>query len=114
MVIIRAGERALESTPFFDHSRQEFGSVRVEGWVEMYGNAQRGWRSHQVALRRMENGAISEKFVDRHLIPPENVEWIQVINNSQRIDFVHARDDAMVFDVGKAADVEDEFRASAL
>ena len=67
-----------------------------------------------MALRRVENGGVAEKFVDRHFVPTENIEWIQVINDRQRIDFVQARDDAVIFDVGKAADVQDEFRAAAM
>src|ERR1700722_19622448 len=113
-MVVASGEGALEPAPFFNHPRQKLRSIRVERWVEMHGNAERSRRSHQMALWRMKNGRVAEKFVDRHLVPPKNVERVQVINDGQCIDFVQTRDDAVILDVRKAADMQDELRPSAL
>src|ERR1700733_6389146 len=114
MMVVASREGTLETTPFFDHSRQKLRSIRIERRIEMHGNPQRSRGGHQVALRRVKNGRISEKFVDRHLIPTKNIERVKVINNSQRIDFVQARNYTVILDVGEAADVQNEFGASAL
>src|ERR1700722_12415902 len=114
MMVVPAGERALETPPFFDHPRQKLRSIGIERWIEVDGNSQRSRRSHQVALRCVKNCGISEKFVDRHFIPAKNIKRVQVIDNRQRVDLVQARNHTVILDISKAADVQNEFRSSAL
>src|SRR5580698_5615286 len=114
VMVVASRERTLEASPFLDHPRQELRSIRVKRGVEMHRNTQRRRRRHQMALRRMKNGRVAEKFIDRHVVPAKNVERVEMINDRQSIDFVQTRDDAVVFDVRQAADVQDELRTAAL
>lgn len=51
---------------------------------------------------RVKSPAILEAVFDGNVVPAENLERIQVVDNRKCVKFVKARDDATIFDIGQA------------
>ncbi|PYU04143.1 MAG: hypothetical protein DMG34_11165 [Acidobacteria bacterium] len=63
--------------------------------------------------RNLKIDSVLEALLDRDIEPCEEFERIQVVNHSQRIEFVQARHDVPIFDVGQTADMQNEIGAAA-
>jgi hypothetical protein len=60
-------------------------------------------------LRRRERHPIFEAFPYGNVIPPKHFEGLQVVSDSQRVKLMEAWYYVVILDVGKPADVQDEF-----
>lgn len=60
-------------------------------------------------MRGMKGATIRETILDGNIIPSENLERIQVVDDRESIKFVEAGNDAAVFNIGQAADAAVNF-----
>jgi hypothetical protein len=66
-----------------------------------------------VGSRDLKINSVLEALLDRNIEPSEELERIEVVDHSQRIEFVQARHDVPIFDVGQTADMQNEIGAAA-
>ena len=63
-------------------------------------------------LRSREGNRINKKSVQGYVVPAQYFQGIQVINDGQSVQLVQAGYHSSVLDIGQAADVYGELRAS--
>jgi len=66
-----------------------------------------------VGSRNLKIDSVLEALLDRDIEPSEEFERIQVVDHSQSVEFVQARHDVPIFDVGQTADMQNEIGAAA-
>ncbi len=99
--------------PLFHHARQKIGSSRVERRIKAERHFHRRWRSNPVRFWGREGDAVFKALVHRHVVPRKEFDRVQMICNRQRIQFMQAGHDVVIFDIRKAADVKNKLRSSA-
>ena len=85
VMAVAVREHAFKVPPFLHHSRQEFRSLGIERRIKFHRYPQRGRRRHQMCLRHRERRAIMKTLFDGHVVPAENLHWVQPVNGCQRI-----------------------------
>ena len=66
-----------------------------------------------MCLRRRERHPILKTFPYRDVIPPKHFQRLQVVSDSKRVELMEAWYYVVILDVGKPADVQDEFGSSS-
>ena len=62
-----------------------------------------------MCLRRRKRHPILEAFRHGNVVPHQHFQGLQVVRHSKRVELVEARYYVVIFDVGKPANVQDEF-----
>src|SRR5277367_453757 len=106
-------QHTFETAPLLDYAREEFGALGVEGRVEAQGGLERDGRGGKMGVWRVKGAAVGEAIFDGNIIPTEDLEGIQVIDNGEGIEFVKARGDTAIFDIREAADMKNQLRPAA-
>src|SRR5215470_4754391 len=65
-----------------------------------------------MSVRSANLQAVFETLLKRDSVPAKELQWIQVVDDRQRIQFVQTRDDIAVLDLGQPADVQHKLRPS--
>jgi len=110
---IAIGQQAFEVAPLLDHAGEQFSPLGIERRIESQGSFERYGRSREVSMRGMKGPTVGETIFDGNIVPTENLERVQVIDNRECIKLMKTRSDAAVFDVGQAADVKNQLGAAA-
>jgi hypothetical protein len=63
-------------------------------------------------MRGMKGPTVGKTIFDGDIIPSENLERIQVVDNREGIKLMKARSDAAVFDIRQAANMKNQLRAT--
>ena len=110
---IAIGQHAFETAPLFDHAGEQFSTLWIERGIEAQWSFQRYGGSGKMCMRGMKGATIWETILDGNIIPSENLERIQVVDDRESIKFVEAGNDAAVFDISQTADMKNQLRAAA-
>src|SRR5882762_6678678 len=108
MARISLDQSALKMAPSLYHARKKIGSAWIKSWIKTYRDPQTAGRRRQMSPRCGEFCAVFEALFKRHFEPGEQLQWIQVVDDRQRVYFVQTRDDITVFDVRQPANMQDE------
>src|SRR5258708_19437166 len=111
MAALFAAQDIFKAAALRGAPRYKFRALWREGRREFIGPPQKRRSCHQVRLRRCDGRGIAEKSIHRYVIPGQDFQGIQVIDNGQSIELVKAGYHTSVLDISRAADVHRELRA---
>ena len=98
----------------FRASFEQFGSFEFAWTAERIESPRRQERFAQMSAGRREGGAVVQSLLKAGFVPRGDLERIEMENGRQRIEFMKARNDIAVFDVGEAAEMENEIGTAPL
>ncbi len=103
---------SLKIAPALHHSCQIRRTLRIECRIETHGKLKCARRCRKVRSWSYERHPVEKKISQWNVIPFADLLRIQMIDRAQAEQLVQPRYDAAILQVGKPADVNDEFRTA--